>query len=658
MAGSTSYEASKLTLLALTAAMLLGHTAWRWRRQRELELHLTWLVFVGAGLLLTAAIGFAAATNRLLVLQGLLLIGLWLCIAVAIGETITTRACLLSLTRALVAGTALAAMYGLLQISRLLPGAPTASGMLPGISSLGNQNYLAGLLGVVFFPSLLLWGGGRGRTLIAVATSGLILITTIVCGALGPLLALLAAGLPLAGGLLLIARGRPQQVARWYLVCLALGIVVAGGGWLLATSAPRWQEGTRLDQPNPVRRLYNRNAGEVRRSDWAIGWEMIKDRPLAGVGLNNYKVVWPDYRGRLVGNSPDIDWVPHGPRSTKAHNEFIQLAAEDGLAGLLLLVVGVPVLLVHLRRQFLRLEDPRRQRDFLLLLAGLNVAALHGLVSFPAHLPATAAALALICGGLASRFLRDGSSGRQCRLRWYPAATVVLGLAALLIAAGAWREFRADLKSRQGRDLCRAGRFDQAHAILTSAVDGRLWPGLGLYYRATSGMVSGDLAAVEQDLRHSLQTEPTYEAYLQLAELLRDRQAFTEAGTLLERLVACRPTHKFLKDAKYVRATIALRRDEHDRARGILDVLLTEAPRYHRAWIALGYLEALAGDLSLAAAHYRQAIAVIDGKLNDLTAAAAPGEAPGGWNPALSGHQARLRQHRHTAVKALASLGH
>ncbi|MBI4666502.1 MAG: O-antigen ligase family protein [Nitrospinae bacterium] len=57
---------------------------------------------------------------------------------------------------------------------------------------------------------------------------------------------------------------------------------------------------------------------------WAAGLEIIRDNPVLGVGQNSFPLVYPAYR------RPDVK----EPNISHLHNNFIQIGAERGLAGL------------------------------------------------------------------------------------------------------------------------------------------------------------------------------------------------------------------------------------------------------------------------------------------------------------------------------------
>ena len=62
---------------------------------------------------------------------------------------------------------------------------------------------------------------------------------------------------------------------------------------------------------------------------WSSTLEMVKDHPILGVGVGNFKVVYPLYR-----SGKDKEVTPKGVKYSKAHNDFLQIWAEMGTLGL------------------------------------------------------------------------------------------------------------------------------------------------------------------------------------------------------------------------------------------------------------------------------------------------------------------------------------
>jgi O-antigen ligase len=109
-----------------------------------------------------------------------------------------------------------------------------------------------------------------------------------------------------------------------------------------------------------------------RADAWQGALRIWRDYPLVGGGMNAFRVVYPQYR-----HTTERDY------RTFAENEYIQLLADAGLAGLALLAMLVTGLLLALRR-----GDPETDSLMPAAVAGaLAVVATHALVEFVLHLP-------------------------------------------------------------------------------------------------------------------------------------------------------------------------------------------------------------------------------------------------------------------------------
>jgi len=113
---------------------------------------------------------------------------------------------------------------------------------------------------------------------------------------------------------------------------------------------------------------------------------MIRDYPVSGVGLGNFRHVYPRY----------IDDRDRVSSSGYAHNDWVEAGTETGWPGLVLLVSAFAVYLVKMIRVW------RRRRDLHALgigagaMAGLVAVALHSYFDFNMHIPANPLTLAAL----------------------------------------------------------------------------------------------------------------------------------------------------------------------------------------------------------------------------------------------------------------------
>ncbi len=120
-----------------------------------------------------------------------------------------------------------------------------------------------------------------------------------------------------------------------------------------------------------------------RISMWNDGLTLLKDHPL-GVGLNNFKQVFPIYR---------VLSDPIAGRAIHLHNDYLQLLIESGWPGFVILTGGF---LNFLGRSFYKLHIFKgREHNFQMLLAigaisGLISMAFHSFTDFNLQIPANA----------------------------------------------------------------------------------------------------------------------------------------------------------------------------------------------------------------------------------------------------------------------------
>ena len=135
------------------------------------------------------------------------------------------------------------------------------------------------------------------------------------------------------GGLIALAVGLAAFIvvgSRWRgrLVVLMLALTLAGVGYYRYVASP--------DLRGHVSSI---GSGSGRVDLWTVGWRMVEDQPVHGVGIGNFPVssvhylLQPgaDVRGKYIVGTPKV-----------GHNTYLQMWAEAGLVGLMLflLIVG------------------------------------------------------------------------------------------------------------------------------------------------------------------------------------------------------------------------------------------------------------------------------------------------------------------------------
>jgi O-antigen ligase len=125
-----------------------------------------------------------------------------------------------------------------------------------------------------------------------------------------------------------------------------------------------------------------------RAGEWKTTWAEVARHPLLGVGPSNLDLKWRDDDGRLLS-------------ANSTHNEFLQLAAEQGLPGAAIAVVTIGALALALAR--------RHEQSWLPsgVLAGLAAFVVSSTLDFTWHVPL----LPIVMAALVGTALQPGAYG-------------------------------------------------------------------------------------------------------------------------------------------------------------------------------------------------------------------------------------------------------
>lgn len=116
----------------------------------------------------------------------------------------------------------------------------------------------------------------------------------------------------------------------------------------------------------------------VRTIFWRNTVEMIREHPVMGVGLNNWRVNYP---AATLKGTPDPTLQNRSPE--RAHNDVLQVWAELGTIGLGLLVIVVGVFLREALKGLRAVKEREEQVVLIGALAGLAAIGVDSLFSFP-----------------------------------------------------------------------------------------------------------------------------------------------------------------------------------------------------------------------------------------------------------------------------------
>jgi tetratricopeptide (TPR) repeat protein len=615
--GISEYGYGK-TIVATVAVSILS-VAWgidAWRRG-ALELRVPWIAAPFGALVAASLLSMLAATNGRVVVQSLVLVLVFFQLLLLIQHATRDKRDATLLVFSFLASVSLISLYGLLQYLGVMAGPTTGAGVGQIISTLGNREYLGGVLSYVILPSLVLLFRLRSRLL---RIAALVLIsfnfgTLMLVQQTGPAVALVFGAFALLVLWIIFRPIEPLRAARRWLV--ALLVLLAFTFLVEAPSGPlNSVVGLSADGRSWLGRVWEANSGRTRAWDWWIGLEMLKDHPLTGVGLGNYKIDFIPYKAEFLATPRGAAYDWYIPRAAQAHNEYVQVAAELGalgIAALLALVVLLPVSLwIRVRRD----PDEGDRMDLLLYSAGLVALLVHAFVSFPAHLPVSILAGVLFCGLAWSPAYGTAATWKLTLRSWRLGTLVLAGaLAGLVVSVIALQDLRANILMGRGISQLQMGATRQAVTTLEHSLRLDFSPQQTYYYLGVAQDQLEDHDAALQSYERCFTRFVDEVVYFAYADLAARTGKTSEAREKINLLLASNPEASLRAKARYIDAAIEYEERDYAAALEKFQKLAADVPTFEAARIALGNLYAARGQTQEARAEYERALRLIETSL-------------------------------------------
>jgi tetratricopeptide (TPR) repeat protein/O-antigen ligase len=271
---------------------------------------------------------------------------------------------------------------------------------------------------------------------LAVANKGLKRILSLSLGVIAALAVIFSLSrgglLGLAGGFLFfflffaLCRGR----RRVFVLGLGLIILVLTGLFVHGDLGPVLDRFETLEMPLET--------GVGRLLLWNDTLKMAADNPWFGSGLGTFMYVYPRYQSFASGAGGYI--IKH------AHNDYLELIAETGVAGFLPVLLAVICLFVFSLRKFVILQDMKFKATGLGALSGCFALLIHGITDFNFAIPSNAllftvcAALAAACacsdmGEHVSTWLNISLTGGKRRALMYSAISVLSVVSLMIVVS-------------------------------------------------------------------------------------------------------------------------------------------------------------------------------------------------------------------------------
>ncbi len=239
-----------------------------------------------------------------------------------------------------------------------------------------------------------------------------------------------------------------RGVRRFLTMLVVAPLGAAAAGLMAWALSPMVQE-----------RVADAMQGNVRLALWRDTLAMVAERVWLGFGLASYRWVYPHFRHHLTQYlDPQF-----------AHNDYLQLVAECGVVGAVLLLGAVLVLLVRLLLQVTRADSDRGSCLIAGLLGSAAAAGVHACFDYTFHIYGNVQVLILLAGVTTAVLYNGGHlAPREIEgpRRWLAAGVAVVLLVLLGLSGRAVASYGYVLKGDVDRAVLDA---DPARAAYETA---------------------------------------------------------------------------------------------------------------------------------------------------------------------------------------------
>jgi O-antigen ligase len=261
---------------------------------------------------------------------------------------------------AFVAGATFTAIYGVLSqpsAAAFATSPAAASGLNRLAGTIGDPNELAAMLvaGVALSSAIVFNRNVNGTVRLAVGFADLLMLA-------GVFLTLSRGGLVSLSAVLLVA----IFIARPRVYAIVGGAAVVGVVAILFFGVASQEARDRVT---------SNDGGSGRTDIWKVGWRMVEDKPITGVGASNFQNTAIHYLLIAPGAIQQDEFLVDVP--SVAHNAYLQVLAETGVIGLALFLATIVACIgvaLRAQRQYRARSDP--EGELLATAVVLGIAAL------------------------------------------------------------------------------------------------------------------------------------------------------------------------------------------------------------------------------------------------------------------------------------------
>ena len=335
-------------------------------------------------------------------------------------------------------------------------------------STLGNQNYVAGYLALIFpiaFSFFLI--ESKINTKIFYKIVLLIIYTGIIVCHTRAIWIALFFSLLLFGYLLSHYKINKilKDNKKWLIILFSLFLLIT---LIYSTDNPLNRSSITAAERAVSTFDMQGSSLRTRLLIWQSTMDMIKDKPLFGNGLGTFPLHYLNYQADFLQRNPG--YLNFVGKAGEAHNEYLQIWAEMGIIGLLSFLLIIIIFYKTNINMIKKIGTINGKIIIIGLISGVTITLIHSIFSFPFHIPAVGVAFWFLIGITISSeniFVKKEKGGgkincheinlnfpknKNCyKFIKIPLIIIVIILMILVINAFVIRPYQAELYLYQGR---------------------------------------------------------------------------------------------------------------------------------------------------------------------------------------------------------------
>jgi len=397
-------------------------------------------------------------------------------------------------------------------------------------SSFGNSDFLANYLVLIFPIGISMYLAARKalERIAYLSILAVLLVALILTFSLGALLGLTVS---LFFMVLLVFSGKTRpKLASTALLVISLGMIAAllfPPMFAKAKSSFVWRHGWK----NRVI-LYKAATG------------MIKDNPIRGTGIGNFKLRYPEYRGRVIAFQDEYFESGILDRHQDDHvlNEPLQAWAETGILGFVVFCIILITILGQAILNYFRLTDEMEKMIALGLCGAVFAFLIHMLLSFSMHITPNGLLFWTCVGLIIVQVPKLKKRTVELRLPALQKRVIEIGVVLLTIMLFVWpvRIYLSDVFEKRMLDANKKGLVKnaaiEAQAALFFNPNAR-----AIIYKANSAKYSGDYETAITSYNKALQNVNQITIHMSLADIYFVQNRLSECVNEIEQALLLNP---------------------------------------------------------------------------------------------------------------------